>query len=519
MTSTVLRRIRIVVAAVMLVCFLFTFTDLGRIIPSVYIDRLMFLQFVPSMVQFFSLRSVVAIGFISIILLTLITGRTYCSFLCPLGIGQDVLSRIGGRIKKKFRRYGYRKSFTITRYCILAVTVGATVLWGISALVVLDPYSIFARFMTYLAKPVVIVVNNAAAHILGKFSIYSLSIIPVSGYPMLAYILPVAFLLLVGTFSLARGRLYCNMICPVGTLLGFLSKISLFRIRFDESACTRCGRCAIGCKSSCIDFLRHDIDVSRCVDCFNCINTCPDKALSYRSVLTKPKQIETDEDKRKFVVSSLLLLLGMPQLVSGQEKQAPKPKRESTVKEPRTFPVTPPGAVSIQDLNKLCTACSLCINVCPNGVLQPAVSQYGLAGFMQPVMNYHKNFCNYNCTSCMEVCPTYALKPLLPEAKKLTQLGRAIFIKDNCIVKTEKTSCGACSESCPTKAVYMIPYEGKLLIPEVNTEICIGCGHCEFSCPTTPYKAIFIDGNEIHKAAKKPENKESDVKTPVEFPF
>ncbi len=86
-------------------------------------------------------------------------------------------------------------------------------------------------------------------------------------------------------------------------------------------------------------------------------------------------------------------------------------------------------------------------------------------------------------------------------------------------MKTEKTACGACSESCPTKAVYMVPYEGNLLIPELNVDICIGCGHCEYACPTVPYKAIFVDGNSVHLAAKKPVNKESDIKTPVDFPF
>jgi ferredoxin len=138
---------------------------------------------------------------------------------------------------------------------------------------------------------------------------------------------------------------------------------------------------------------------------------------------------------------------------------------------------------------------------------------------MQPVMNYHKGFCAYNCTKCTDVCPTYALRPLALEAKKLTQLGKANFIKDNCIVKTEKTACGACSEACPTKAVYMIPYEGNLLIPETNAEICIGCGHCEFACPVVPYKAIYVDGNPVHLAAKKPVNVQSDKPVPSEFPF
>jgi ferredoxin len=151
--------------------------------------------------------------------------------------------------------------------------------------------------------------------------------------------------------------------------------------------------------------------------------------------------------------------------------------------------------------------------------LLPAFKQYGIAGMMQPVMDYHRSFCTYNCTICTEICPTFALHPLALEAKKLTQIGKAIFIKDNCIVKTEKTACGACSESCPTKAVHMIPYEGNLVIPETTDDICIGCGHCEFACPTTPYKAIFVDGNAVHVAAKKPLNVESDMQAPVDFPF
>jgi len=108
--------------------------------------------------------------------------------------------------------------------------------------------------------------------------------------------------------------------------------------------------------------------------------------------------------------------------------------------------------------------------------------------------------------------------PLVLEAKKLTQLGKAIFIQDNCIVKTEKTDCGACSEHCPTKAVQMIPYEGNLVIPKVTDDICIGCGACEYACPTTPYKAIFVNGNHHHIAAKKPVTEKSVLQTD-DFPF
>lgn len=471
------------------------------------------------MIKFYDLKTLAAAGFLIVLVLTLLSGRTYCSFLCPLGIGQDLFSRIGGRLKRKFRRYGFKKPFTILRYSLLAITLIVTLIWGIYIITLLDPYSVFGRFMTYFAKPAVIVINNLIAGIFEKFDIYTLINVPVNGFTLIAYSVPAAFFILVGILSLTKGRLYCNMICPLGTFLGLLSKISILRIKFDEGACTRCGRCSLGCKSSCIDFLKHDIDVTRCVDCFNCINICQEKALSYGVVRLKNKPHETDENKRNIIAGSLLLLFGLPGITKGQEKAAPKPKKDSTVKETRTYPVCPPGGVGIEDFNKDCTACSLCINACPNNVLQPAFLQYGVAGIMQPVMNYHKSFCTYNCTVCTEVCPTNALHPLLLEAKKLTQLGKAIFIKDNCIVKTEKTACGACSESCPTKAVHMIPYEGNLLIPETTDDICIGCGHCEFACPTVPYKAIFVNGNAVHAAAKKPVNVESDIKTPVDFPF
>ncbi len=519
MTSPLLRRLRIAFSSLIFICSFLLFIDIKHLIPTEYTNILLFLQFIPSAIKFYSLETLAAGGFLAVLVLTLLTGRTYCSFLCPLGIGMDLNSRIGGRIKKKFRRYGFKKPFTILRYSLLAITLIITMFWGIYMITLLDPYSIFARFMTFIAKPAIVVINNFLAGILGKFDIYTLSNIPIKGFPLITYGIPAFFFLLVGGLSLTKGRLYCNMFCPVGTLLGLISKVSILRIKFDESACTRCGRCAMRCKSSCIDFLNHDIDISRCVGCFNCITTCQDKAISYGVVNIKKKKHVTDESKRKVIAGSLLFLFGISQMAKGQIKTAPVPKKDSTVKENRKFAVCPPGGGTIADFNKNCTACSLCITACPNGVLEPAIKQYGLTGFMQPVMNYHKSFCTYNCTICTEVCPTYALRPLMLDAKKLTQIGKVNFIKDNCIVKTEKTACGACSESCPTKAVFMIPYEGNLLIPELNLEICIGCGHCEFACPTVPYKAIFVDGNPIHLAAKKPVNVQSEIQTPVEFPF
>jgi len=136
-------------------------------------------------------------------------------------------------------------------------------------------------------------------------------------------------------------------------------------------------------------------------------------------------------------------------------------------------------------------------------------------------MDNNTGFCNFECTICADVCPTGAILPITLEKKKLTQIGKAKFMKENCVVNTQKTDCGACSEHCPTKAVHMVPFEGKLLIPETRDDYCIGCGACELACPTFPYKSIYVDGNRIHQTAKKnvEEKKLEKVNLKEDFPF
>ena len=160
MTSPFLRRFRIFIAALVFILTLLTFIDFRYLIPVKFINGVLFLQFVPSLLKFINLKTLAASGFIVVIVLTLLTGRTYCSFLCPLGIGQDINSRLGGRIKRKFRRFGFKKPHTIIRYGLLAITLIVTFIWGIYMVSLLDPYSIFGRFVTYFIKPLVLLLNN-----------------------------------------------------------------------------------------------------------------------------------------------------------------------------------------------------------------------------------------------------------------------------------------------------------------------------------------------------------------------
>ncbi|MCX6332980.1 MAG: 4Fe-4S binding protein, partial [Bacteroidia bacterium] len=173
MRSHNLRRFRILFSAIVLICFVFVFIDFKNLVPSKYINILLSLQFIPSFMKFYDIGTLASAGFIAVLILTFLTGRTYCSFLCPLGAGQDLNSRIGGKIRKKFRRYGFKKPFTITRYTLLGATIIVTIIWGIYLLTLLDPYSIFGRFMTHFGKPVTIVLNNFVAWVLHKFDVYT----------------------------------------------------------------------------------------------------------------------------------------------------------------------------------------------------------------------------------------------------------------------------------------------------------------------------------------------------------
>lgn len=206
-----------------------------------------------------------------------------------------------------------------------------------------------------------------------------------------------------------------------------------------------------------------------------------------------------------------MLILGVTGLTR-TKLPAPGTEAKSTIDVGRTKPVTPPGSFDRENFQEKCIACHLCISNCPSNVLKPAFMEYGLAGMMQPTLFYERGFCNYDCTICTEVCPSGALLPLTMEQKHTNQMGRVQFVKENCVVFTKETDCGACSEHCPTQAVKMVPYKGSLTIPEIDANICSGCGGCEYICPVKPSKAIYVEGIDVHRKIKIKKEIKEDIK-------
>ncbi|MBK7978646.1 MAG: 4Fe-4S binding protein [Ignavibacteriae bacterium] len=313
-------------------------------------------------------------------------------------------------------------------------------------------------------------------------------------------------------------------VCPIGTFLGILSKFSIYKIAVIEQNCISCGDCETVCKANCIESESQKVDFTRCVGCFNCFDVCPSIGISYvpRYSLKSKKinKLSRNSSRRNFLINIGIFIFGSNLILKAQKKI--EVYKDSKIPVIRKTPISPPGSISVENFIDKCTACSLCVASCPTQVLQPSFLEYGLLGIFQPRMDYLKSYCNYDCVICSEVCPTGAIIPQNLEKKQLIQLGKAKFVKENCVVYSQKTDCGACAEHCPTKAVEMIfDKTVKLKAPFLKEEICIGCGACEHACPTKPYKSIYVEGNSIHQTAQKPKTEKINEKIDLkeEFPF
>lgn len=522
-----LKTLRVAVSASMTISIAILFADFYRHIPAWFREAALYLQFIPSAVSFTVKAAAAGTGFVIVLMTTILAGRLYCSFICPLGFCQDIFIRAGRMIRRNHAADYSRPHYSLF-YSALAVSVLSFIISGTILIRWLDPFSIFGRFMTYGASIPLIELNNGIASILLKKNVFTVSILNIS--PSAAgMVFACSVFMTITILSVFYGRLYCNTICPAGAILSIASRFPLFRLGIDRESCIKCGKCARSCKASCIDYRNGRIDTARCVSCFNCVSSCPEQSVKFlrgkvQRVNVQPAGSKDREEKgagitRAGFITGLLIL---PGALFSQQKQSGTIYRKdpaSQKKYRRESYSSPPGSVSIRHFSSRCTACSLCVTSCPTRVLQPAVLQYGINGITQPYMDFSSGFCNYDCTLCGEVCPAGAILKTGIEAKRRIQTGKSVFVIENCITYTNGTDCGACSEHCPTKAVHMIPFRNNLVIPEVNTKICTGCGACEYACPVRPLRAIYVEGNITHETAELPQVKKTEKLQEPDFPF
>ncbi|MBT3379812.1 MAG: 4Fe-4S dicluster domain-containing protein [Lentisphaerae bacterium] len=480
-------------------------------------------QFLPALLAVLTVPcSAAAAVLVVLVLLTLAFGRVYCACLCPLGVLQD-LARRTGRLVQALRKQQDRSRHSngdwrpALRYTVLAVALFSSVLGGLGILNALAPYSLFGRTMTNLGGPILELGRRGLSLACERLEIFQFS--EPGTIPVVGGVLSITAIMLLGlcASSAARGRLYCNTLCPVGALLGLLSHVSRFRVRADRETCTACGLCARRCRTDAIQVAAAgsvQVDQSSCVRCFDCLRVCPSASLAFTTVGTtgtcsvEDVAGELTADGNQMGLSagcrnSRRSFLGFTAAsVAGVAAVPFRPFVAPRLLSADSGAVTPPGSLSTDNFASHCTGCHLCVAACPTGVIRPDIFKYGFRGLLQPTLSFDHGYCDYDCNVCTQVCPSGAIRPLAMEAKQRTQIGIAELHKSRCVVYLQDEECGACAEVCPTHAVYTVERD-RILYPETNGGLCVGCGMCEHVCPQRP-RAIIVEGSAVHAMAQPP---------------
>lgn len=427
-------------AALVLLLFVLAFAGFGEL--SAFLVRV---QFGPALADCFAAFSAgVLATVLGIALLTFLFGRVYCSILCPFGILQDL---IAFPLRKRKRLV---PNLPLLRYVVAGVVFGALAAGWAGGLLLLDPYSNFGRII--------------GAFLSGGF-------VP---------------LLVIAVLALWKKRIFCTALCPVGTVLGLIAKLSFFRLHF-TSRCVKCGRCAAACPAGCIDPRNGVLDNERCLRCMNCVGACNFHGLAF----SHPETAETpvDPSRRAFLLRGGILVAG---LAAGAVLVRTGLSRLAEL--PRRFGILPPGAQDAERFAAKCTSCQLCTANCPEKIIVPALGGTG------PVsLDLNRGACRFNCNLCAQLCPTGAILPLTLKEKQHTKIAEAKFNPRNCIVFQEEEECGRCASVCPVRAITL---RGNGTPRPVNTNLCIGCGACQAVCPA-PEKAMTV--HEIEKQITLPE--------------
>ena len=458
---------RRLVGVAVLLCFAALFTGL----EWRYVSRLAplaKLQFVPAW-----LAGNFAVA-VAILFVTQLFGRIYCSVLCPLGLMQDAAGFLGRIVRRVIRRpvgaapsQAMRRAQFVVRRVVLAAVVVAVVLgFGLSWI---EPYGIFGR-----------------AGVLW------------SGLALAAVIAALAFA--------GRGRAWCGWVCPVGTFLGLVSRLSPFRLRIDGPKCVGCRKCERRCKAGAIAIDGRGeggkIDASLCVGCYDCAAECPTGAISPRRPAKREKGSASGGDgltRKGFIAGTAAVGATLGVDAAPDDKVFDGGYAEITTPGigERDTPLKPAGSKTLANFRLRCVGCQLCVKACPNRVLRPSRRAND---YMQPEMAFDRGYCTVDCTRCAEVCPAGAIAPLADGVvKEAVHIGYAVWHKDRCIAAAEGVNCTACERHCPVKAIKRVKSDDGVLLPVVDAEACIGCGACEHVCPARPMPGMTVAAHERHR--------------------
>jgi polyferredoxin len=436
------------------------------------------------------------------VVLTLVFGRVWCGWFCPLGTVLEWSSPANKKITSTKHEPAsvWRK---IKYLLLLAILVLAFL--GNQTLLFLDPNTILTRSLAGAIWPALRYGISGLENFLYQFkflwpildAIHTALIVPLFHNTQSAFVaaLPI-FLFFLGLIALnwSAEHFWCRYLCPLGGLLGWLSRFSLLR-REVHQPCKQCGLCSIKCPTGTIDPADgFRSDPAECIVCTNCVKACSQGDVSFRWQLPEWKLA----DKHSYDPSRREVLVTMAAAVGGAALAGIEP----IARRSPDHLIRPPGA-TLTDFETLCIRCGECVRVCPTQGLQPSLLEGGWQNLMTPHLVARLGYCVFNCSACIQSCPSGAIPKISLDEKHAAPMGLASINRDRCLPWAYNTPCVVCEEMCPLpdKAVVLEQAVGQdlgqagnvdLLRPHVIREKCIGCGVCEFHCPVGGEAAIQV---------------------------
>jgi polyferredoxin len=450
-----------------------------------------------------------------ILIPTMFVGRFFCGWICPLGsihhfFGNLKSERKRGKQLLESNRY---KRWQTTKYYILAAVLVAALL-GTGVVGWFDPFSFLVRSVGLSVLPAT---NYALQAGLGALEHSQFGFIQTLGSALhfllgsvlLSFKQPYfrqgIWLGLIFLFILALNfrvtRFWCRALCPLGALLGIVSRWSVLGLVKNPEHCNDCNRCLLRCQGGDDPIGGVPWRQPECHLCLNCVDECPEHGLQFKFFPVQ-KTAGTNLQRRKLLTGLVAGAALVPVMRSTPGFAAEKHERL----------LRPPGAVDEEFFLSRCIRCGECMKVCPNNALQPALTEAGLEGLWTPVLVPRLGYCETSCVLCSQVCPTGAIWEITPKEKgwsvdistaaKPVRLGTAFYDRGRCLPWAMATDCIVCEEWCPTspKAVYLRPAEvidaagnvKQVKQPYLDPSRCVGCGACEHACPVQDRPAVYV---------------------------
>jgi MauM/NapG family ferredoxin protein len=414
---------------------------------------------------------------VGLLLATLIGGRFFCGWICPLGTALDLSDKVL-HPREQLSKRNYRQ----LKYYFLTLILASS-LFGFTLFLFFDPISLLSTALTLILYPLGIFVVNALSSLTVPlfikigFDWYGSYSQPV--FECKSSIITLGIILLIIVLGRVERRFWCRNLCPLGALLGFVSRVALFKWVVNRKKCDGCSLCLPKCPTRAIE---EDFRVlpEECIQCGICSALCPRGAIEVRAKLVLGLQPVGYSSSRRLFLSSAAAGGGVVLALFARAK----------VFATRTVRfLRPPGSLPEREFMDRCVRCGQCLKVCPTGGLQPAFWEAGLEGFGTPRLVPRRGGCERECNLCGAICPTGAIRHLSLEEKQSVKLGTAIIDRSRCIAWNQGKVCLVCAEVCPYGAIEV---QLPLRRPYVLAGDCRGCGLCEQHCPVEGEAAIVV---------------------------